>query len=292
MPTPRGGLATTAIGDWIYIIGGLTTLSNPSLSTLEVYAPNPLIVDFNADGVVDVKDLLRLVESWGQIDAVCDIAPRPFGDDLVDAADLELLMDHWDKEIQDGTLAAHWRLDETEGTVALDSAGSHHAQVLGDPRWQPDGAVAGGALELDGTTLLAAESILDPSDGPFSVFAWVNGGAPGQVIIAQNNGANWLGIDSILGTVMSDLGSGGRFSKPLYSDAIITDATWHRVGFSWDGSNRSLYVDDILVAEDPDIGLAQCDGDLNIGCDKDMTPGLFFTGLIDDVRIYNRAVKP
>ena len=39
-------------------------------------------------------------------------------------------------------------------------------------------------------------------------------------------------------------------------------------------------------------GLVPCTGGLNIGCGSDMAPGTFFTGLIDDVRIYNRAVRP
>jgi hypothetical protein len=38
--------------------------------------------------------------------------------------------------------------------------------------------------------------------------------------------------------------------------------------------------------------LAGSTGKLVIGCGKDMTPGTFFTGLVDDVRIYSRAVKP
>jgi len=31
---------------------------------------------------------------------------------------------------------------------------------------------------------------------------------------------------------------------------------------------------------------------LYIGVDKNYTPGTFFSGLIDDVRIYNRVVSP
>jgi hypothetical protein len=46
------------------------------------------------------------------------------------------------------------------------------------------------------------------------------------------------------------------------------------------------------LAEDTQSGLATCASGLYIGCDNDMTPGTFFSGLIDDVRIYNRAVKP
>jgi hypothetical protein len=78
----------------------------------------------------------------------------------------------------------------------------------------------------------------------------------------------------------------------LYSDAIIADGTWHRVGFAWDGSNRRLYVDDVLVAEDTQQGLAACYGGLQIGCGRDMAAGTFWKGLIDDMRIYNRAVRP
>jgi hypothetical protein len=46
------------------------------------------------------------------------------------------------------------------------------------------------------------------------------------------------------------------------------------------------------VAEDTQTGLADCDGGVSIGCGADMAPDTFLTGLIDDVRIYNRAVKP
>ena len=51
-------------------------------------------------------------------------------------------------------------------------------------------------------------------------------------------------------------------------------------------------MDDVLVAEDAQTGLTACYGGLQIGCGENMTPGTFWSGLIDDVRIYNRAVKP
>jgi hypothetical protein len=139
---------------------------------------------------------------------------------------------------------------------------------------------------------VAADFILSPSDGPFSVLAWVHGGAPGQAIISQQAGANWLMADPVTGALMTELSSGSRQSKALSSDVIIADGSWHRVGFTWDGFNRRLYVDDLLVAEDTDVTLAACNGGLNIGCGKLMAPNTFFTGLIDDVRIYNRVVSP
>jgi len=48
----------------------------------------------------------------------------------------------------------------------------------------------------------------------------------------------------------------------------------------------------VLVAEGADVALADCGGGMNIACGKIKTQATFFTGLIDDVRIYNRAVKP
>jgi len=56
--------------------------------------------DFNGDGTVDIKDLLRIIESWGQDDPAVDIAPPPFGDGIVDAMDLELLMNYWEQPVE------------------------------------------------------------------------------------------------------------------------------------------------------------------------------------------------
>ena len=292
MPTPRGALSITALNGRIYVIGGTVTLFNDVLSTVEEYYPNPLIVDFNGDGMVDIKDLLRMIESWGQYDPDLDIGPTVFGDGIVDAADLEVLMSHWGQEPPSPYLIAHWKLNEAEGLIAADSAGHNDATVIGTPTWQPAGGAVGGALELDGATFAVADSLLNPQQGPFSVFAWVNGGAPGQAIVSQQGGANWLSSDAATGALMTELRSGGRLSKALSCEAVITDGTWHRVGFTWDGANRRLYVDDILVAEDTDVALGACNGGLNIGCGKVMAPGSLFTGLIDDVRIYNSAVRP
>jgi hypothetical protein len=64
------------------------------------------------------------------------------------------------------------------------------------------------------------------------------------------------------------------------------------IGLAWDGLHRILYIDSIKVAEDTQPGLEGPQMGLYIGVGKNYTPGSFFSGLIDDVRIYNRAVKP
>jgi hypothetical protein len=76
-------------------------------------------------------------------------------------------------------------------------------------------------------------------------------------------------------------------------DAIdITDGAWHRVGLVWDSGNRILYIDDIEVARDTQTSLAASAGVLYIGAGSTLAPGCFWSGLIDDVRIYDRAMEP
>jgi len=256
-------------------------------------APIVPVVDFNGDGKVDIQDLLRLIESWGKDDPSVDIGPMPWGDGKIDAADLEVLMNYWGQEVNDPTLIAYWKLDEASGTVATDSAGTNNGTLFGLPIWQPAGGKVKGALQLDGSDdYVTTDSVLDPAAGALSVFAWVKGGGPGQAILSQAGGANWLMAGASDGVLMTDLKSTGRQGKSLASTTVITDGRWHRVGFVWDGSNRILYVDGVEAARDTQAGLAASAGGLYIGAANTLAPGTFWSGLIDDVRIYDRVVKP
>jgi hypothetical protein len=255
-------------------------------------APIVPVVDFNGDGIVDAADMCIMVDYWGTDEPLCDIGPMPWGDGVVDVQDLIVLAEHLFEEVNDPTLVAHWALDETEGIIAHDSAGENDAYLIGDPIWQPDGGLVDGAIQLDGVDdYVITGAALNPADGPFSVLAWINGGAPGQVVVSQQGAANWLTAD-VEGNLMTELKSPGRSAVPLQSQTIITDGDWHRVGFVWDGANRILYVDDVAVAQDTQDGLESSEGGLYIGTGKAMEAGTYFSGLIDDVRIYNRVVIP
>ena len=250
------------------------------------------IVDFNGDGVVDISDLVKLIEHWGTNETLCDIGPMLWGSGVVDAADLEVLMRSWQQEVLPVSMIAYWKLDEVEGVVAVDSVGISDAVLVGDPIWQPTGGELGGVLQLDGVDdCVTTEFVRDPSEGLFSVLAWVKGGAPGQVILSQVNGANWLMAGASDGGLTTELKSSGRSGKALKSVASITDNAWHHVGFVWDGSNRTLYVDGAEVAKDTQTGLVGSAGGLYLGAGRTIAPGSFWSGLIDDVRIYDAALS-
>jgi len=252
--------------------------------------------DFNGDEIVDCADICIMADHWGENYALCDIAPPPLGDGIVDVQDLILLAKHLFEEILPVELVAYWKLDETEGSIAYDSVWSNNGILYGEPLWQPAGGQVNGALTFDGSDdYVSTPFILDPANTAFSVFAWVKGAAPGQVIISQTGGVNWLLADPSEGKLRTSLSrpAGGRSApQPLISEFIINDDNWHRVGLTWDGSNRILYFDGLEVARDTQPGLENSVGDLHIGAGSALEPSSFFSGLIDDVRIYNRAVTP
>jgi hypothetical protein len=188
---------------------------------------------------------------------------------------------------------AYWKLDETEGSIAEDSAGDNNGIVFGDAVWQPDAGMIKGALQFDGfDDYISTPFILNPSNEIFSVFAWIKGGAPGQVIVSQTGGSDWLLTDLSEGNLITELKGLGRGASALVSQTVITDGNWHQVGFVWDGSYRTIYVDDVEVAKDTQSDLEGSDGGLYIGAGKNLEAGSFWSGLIDDVRIYNRAISP
>ena len=251
--------------------------------------------DLNDDWKVDEADQAILVLAMETGDLAADIAPVAKRDSVVDTNDLELLTRYLGTVVPEPGLIAHWDLDEVEGDIARESINHHDGTLEGGAVWQPAGGKLGGALQLDGVDdCVNTEFVRDPAEGPFSILAWVKGEAVGQVIVSQQYGADWLAA-SAAGQLMTGLSrpAGGRNKpQPLVSGSVIIDGEWHRVGMVWDTSNRILYVDDIEVARGPESNLAGSTGGLTLGASSRLAVGTFWSGLIDDVRIYDRVVKP
>jgi len=266
------------------------------------------IVDFNGDGIVNAADVVIMVEHWLTDYPLCDIGPMPWGDGIVDVQDLIVLAEHLFEEILPYGCIAYWKLDQTEGNIAHNSTGYNDGTCSGEPIWTPGGGHVGGALEFDGIDdYVETDFVLNPAEGAFSVFAWIKGGAPGQVIISQSNttgargaiipGSTWLGVDPIDGK-LTGLGSSDDQSslEPLVSEFVVADGQWHHVGVVLRESGslrfRILYLDGAMVAIDSQSAeLPSSNGGLHIGAGKNLDAGSFFSGLIDDVRIYNVALS-
>ena len=248
------------------------------------------IVDFNSDGIVDAADVSIMVDSWHTNETLCDIAPAPMGDGFVDFRDLSVL-----SEYVSPPLTAHWALDESGGMVAVNSAGdqgsAYDGYVMGDAAWEPFSGMIGGALRLDGIDdYIINPAMVNPAKEQFSLFLWVQGGTPGQAVISEPAGPNWLALDAV-GRLKTELQSPGPLGNPLFSDVVITDGLWYHIGLVWDGSTRKLMVDGVVVAEDQQDGLESPSNSLYIGTNGTCEAGTFFSGLIDDIRVFNRGLS-
>ncbi|MHC4533191.1 MAG: LamG-like jellyroll fold domain-containing protein [Planctomycetota bacterium] len=247
------------------------------------------VVDLDDNGEVGESDRNMILEAMGTDNRLCDIGPMPWGDGIVDEVDLEILTNSW------GTvegLVAYWKLDEAEGSIAYDSIGIYDANVFGEPIWQPDGGMVGGALLFDGIDdYIDMPFIFETEELPSSIFAWVKGEESErlQVIVSVQKGLNLLSVHPDGRLVTS---RGGFPIEFMYSKTIITDGQWHNLGFAWDGSIRSIYVDGVeegwaFSSNGPHGSLG-----LRIGGSWGLDFKNFWSGFIDDVRLYDRATQP
>jgi len=294
MPTARSALSTSEVNGKIYAIVGWLG-SDTAISTVEEYDPHSLVVDFDGDGIVDGADMCIMVDYWGTDESLCDIGPTPLGDGIVDVQDLILLSEHLFEEILPSGCVASWRLNDTEGNIAHNSTDYNDGICHGEPLWQPADGKIGGALQFDGINdYVETDLVLNPADGAFSVFTWIKGGALGQVMISQTDGDGtgqiWLGMDPSDGKLMTGL------EPVMVTESIITDGQWHHVGIvvaAYQSMRyRSLYFDGVRVAMDTQsVELTSSNGGMYFGTDKTLDAGTFFSGLIDDVRIYDVALS-
>jgi len=205
----------------------------------------------------------------------------------------------------DPNLVAWYKFDEGSGTTAYDSARSHTGTISG-ATWAT-GRV-GGALRFDGVNdRVSSPDALDLDiTGDITIAAWVNFFQGG------------LGYDGSEKAIVTKTVYNGAFNNPYdfrtsiatnpnlafvranasdhecaYSDLNISLNTWHHVAVREENGVANFYVDGVLTGMwwgEPPLTSPPTGNDysLLIGARYD---GLFFNGLIDDVRIYNRALS-
>ena len=82
----------SADGSAVHII-----VCDPNGIWTEMEAPILPVVDFNADGAVDLDDLVLLIDNWGTDNTLYDIGPFAWGDGVVDVQDLKVFIAEWEK---------------------------------------------------------------------------------------------------------------------------------------------------------------------------------------------------
>jgi fibronectin type 3 domain-containing protein len=192
----------------------------------------------------------------------------------------------------DSSLQAHWRFDETSGTTAADASSfARTATVAGGAVWAA--GQFGNSLTFDGVNDVVTTP-LGTDMNAWTVSLWVrsptapNGGVVSGPIHAANMEINWNHpVASVQGSATVRVGWNwyGASFGPLAAN------TWYHLVATYDGENLRTYKNGVIVATNaqpsgaPDVAGST----LTIG--KHSTAAQFFTGSVDNVRVYNRALS-
>jgi hypothetical protein len=192
-------------------------------------------------------------------------------------------------------LVAAYGFDAGSGTTAADSSGNGNSGTLTNTTWSTAGKY-GGALSFNGSSswVTAADNAsLDLTNG-MTLEGWVNPSASGTVwrtvLIKQNTNAL---VYSLYANTDTQRPSGHVFTSAEFDTrgtAALPLNAWSFLAASYDGATLRLYVNGTQVSSKAVSGsMPNSTGVLRIGGNSIW--GEYFAGLIDNVRIYNRALS-
>ena len=193
----------------------------------------------------------------------------------------------------DATCVGHWMFEDN---VADSSDYGNDGIISGNPEFIP-GRLRGKAMKFNSSQdYVTIPESPDFSITSFTLSAWVKIPAPipdGWRTIVEHNrsGGNWFGLwKSANGNKFHfRWGNNGKVTSD-YNSTISPDS-WYHVAATYDATEKTatLYLNGRLDASIQNADVPQpVDAKLRIG--KNLDDNEEFKGIIDDVRIYNRAL--
>ena len=188
-------------------------------------------------------------------------------------------------------LVAHWKLDETTGTIARDDSGHDHHGTLHGATFE-EVTVRG---KVDNALRFSGRSYIDVPDHPqfqlaeMTIHAWIKPEAPqhfdAQIISKASNYGLAIPRNQAMKFYFWDVDREVDWSFALNK--------WVNLCATFDGQTRRFYVDGVRIASITSPPAPVVLGKpLYIGALKySNVVDSFFHGAIDDIRIYNRALS-
>ncbi|MEQ1935973.1 MAG: LamG-like jellyroll fold domain-containing protein, partial [Fimbriimonadaceae bacterium] len=200
-------------------------------------------------------------------------------------------------------VTGHWRLDEASGSSAVDSSASgFNGTLFGDAAFVP-GGMMGNCLQLTrlGGGYVRIGNVLPLTATSYSISGWIKTTSTGDDFFVAKHQA------TIAGGYLLGLNANGPFgaaNKALYIEqstpgneltslSSVTTGGWKHVVITSElGVSTKMYVDGVLEVTKPNFSVGVTAADLCIAAVFFSGTGYvgYFTGLIDDVQIYNRAL--
>jgi hypothetical protein len=199
---------------------------------------------------------------------------------------------------------AHWKLDETSGTTAVDSEGGHDGALTNGPVWIP-GTIDGG-LDFDGLNDRVSVGTIDVSGSGLTMMGWFNAEtiptSDGR-IISKADGPNasdawWQLSTTDSGSnryIRMRIKAGGTTTTLADSSVNLTTNQWYFAAATYDNASAAmkLYLDGAEVASATHAvgGAVDTGPTVPVAIGANGTLERFFDGVLDDIRIYNRALN-
>jgi Concanavalin A-like lectin/glucanases superfamily len=195
-------------------------------------------------------------------------------------------------------LISRWKLDEATGNATDDSAGNNNGTLNGPTR------VAGGfpaalyanprSLRFDGDDDFVAVGTanLPANNRPQSVTYWFNVQTvpdDSRICVSLTDGVA-DGSRLKLGFRNNQVAAWKSGGGDSLAQAGTVAAGWHHYAYTFDGTNHVIYVDGVRRGNStiaPDPGAV---GNARLGAGFDNAEN--FTGQLDEVRVYNRPLRP
>ena len=191
-------------------------------------------------------------------------------------------------------LVAAYSFNAGSGSSVADSSGRGNAGVVSGAAWSGVGRF-GSALSFDGVNdwvTVADAGSLDLTSR-MTLEAWVRPAALGgwrTVVFKERAGGVVYGLygDQAGGRPLGQVFIGGE--RNAVGSSLLPLNVWSHLATTFDGSVVRLYVNGTLVGSSAVSGsMAASTGSLRIGGNSVWSE--WFAGLIDEVRLYNRALS-
>ncbi|HKS36226.1 MAG TPA: LamG-like jellyroll fold domain-containing protein, partial [Verrucomicrobiae bacterium] len=191
-------------------------------------------------------------------------------------------------------LVAAYGFNEGGGATVTDASGNGNTGTISGATWSAQGK-SGGALSFDGASSLVVindSSSLDLTTG-MTLEAWVFPEASQsgwRTVIQKEVDTYLLHAGSVSPLVPA---TGATYSGDvtwIAGSGSIAVGQWTHLAGTYDGTRVRLYVNGVEVASAARTGLISVN-DLPVRIGGNSPYGEHFDGLIDEVRIYNRALS-
>jgi uncharacterized repeat protein (TIGR02543 family) len=193
------------------------------------------------------------------------------------------------------TLVAAYGFNQGSGTITADSSGNGFTGTLNGATWTTQGKY-GNAIVFNGSSAYVALGNWNISGSSLTLTAWVRAtdwkSTEDVRIISKATGTqeqeHWWMLSETDNKPRFRLKAGGSTST-LVGTSTLPLNTWVHLAATYDGTTMRLYQNGVLVGGLPKTGQIES-GPAAINIGRSPVGGHYFSGIIDDVRVYNRTL--